>query len=166
LERVPLKLLLVDFVAVTIFAFLVARYLARPVQVLRGGLQRVATGDLSVRVGSNLADRRDEMADLAQHFDRMAERLQQLLQARDRLLHDVSHELRSPLTRLQLAVDLERQRSVCSAGSLDRIEHEAQRLGDLVEELLSLSRAEFTAATSDAYFAIGARNRRGDRRQI
>jgi two-component system, OmpR family, sensor kinase len=154
LKRVPLELLFVDFVALTIFTFLFARYLARPVKILRGGLERVTSGDLTVRVAALLAHRRDEMAELAEHFDRMAERLQQLLQARERLLHDVSHELRSPLTRLQLAVDLARQREDRTAESLDRIEHEAQRLSDLVEELMSRSRAEFNAAHSDAYFEI------------
>jgi two-component system OmpR family sensor kinase len=154
LKRVPLELLFVDFVALTIFTLFFARYLARPVKILRGGLERVTAGDLTVRVAALLAHRRDEMAELADHFDRMAERLQQLLQARERLLHDVSHELRSPLTRLQLAVDLARQREERTAESLDRIEQEAQRLSDLVEELMSRSRAEFNAAQSDAYFEV------------
>jgi two-component system, OmpR family, sensor kinase len=154
LKHISLDLMFVDFVSVTIFTILFARYLARPVKILRGGLERVAGGDLTVRVAALLAHRRDEMAELADHFDRMAERLQQLLQARERLLHDVSHELRSPLTRLQLAVDLARQQEDRTVESLDRIEHEAQRLSDLVEELMSRSRAEFNAAQSDAYFEI------------
>jgi two-component system OmpR family sensor kinase len=154
LSRLPLELLLVDFVAITVFTVFFARYLAKPFQVLRTGLEHVAAGDLSVRVYKQLASRRDEMADLAQNFDLMAERTQQLLHARERLLHDVSHELRSPLTRLRLAVDLARQNPTRSLESLDRIEHETQRLSDLVDELLNLSRAEFNAARSEAYFAV------------
>ena len=154
LSRLPWQLLLVDFVALSIFTILFARYLARPVQVLRAGFERVAAGDLSVRVYKQLAPRRDEMADLAQNFDLMGERIQQLLHARDRLLHDVSHELRSPLTRLRLAVDLARQNPNRSLESLVRIEHETQRLSDLVDELLNLSRAEFNAAKSETYIAV------------
>lgn len=154
LSRLPLQLLLVDFVAISVFTVLLARYLARPFQILRAGLERVAAGDLSVRVYRQLAGRRDELADLAQNFDLMAERIQLLLHGRDRLLHDVSHELRSPLSRLRLAVDLVRQDSSRALESVDRIEHETQRLSDLVDELLSLSRAEFGASKLDAYFAV------------
>jgi two-component system OmpR family sensor kinase len=154
LSSLPMQLLFVEFVTISIFAVFFARYLARPVQVLRAGLERVAAGDLHVRAYKQLAPRRDEMADLAQNFDLMAERLQQLLHARERLLHDVSHELRSPLTRLRVAVDLARQNPSRSLESMDRIEQEIQRLSDLVDELLSLSRAEFNAAKSETYIAI------------
>jgi two-component system, OmpR family, sensor kinase len=154
LSRLPGELLLIDFVAISVFTVLFAKYLARPLQVLRTGIERVAAGDLNVRVYRELAPRRDEMADLARTFDLMAERIQQLLHARERLLHDVSHELRSPLTRLRLAVDLATQNPSRSRESLDRVEHETQRLSDLVDELLNLSRAEFNAAKSETYFAV------------
>jgi two-component system OmpR family sensor kinase len=150
----PLQLLGVDFVGVSIFSVLIARYLADPIQRLRGGMERVAEGDLSVRVYADVARRRDELAELARIFDVMAERLQQLLEARERLLHDVSHEFRSPLTRLLLAVELARRTPERSMASLERIEREAQRLNDMVGELLTLSRAEFTAARSETYFAV------------
>lgn len=151
---VPVQLLAVDFVAVSVFSVLIAGYLAGPIHRLRSGLKRVSDGDLSVRVYPSVARRRDEMAELALDFDRMAERLQQLLDAQERLLHDVSHEFRSPLTRLRLAVDLARQRPERALASLDRIEHEAQRLSDLVGEILTLSRAEFSAARSETYFDV------------
>jgi two-component system OmpR family sensor kinase len=150
----PLKLLGVNFLAVSIFSLLIARYLDGPIQKLRAGLERVAEGDLTVRLSEQLASRRDELADVARDFDLMAERLQQLLASRERLLHDVSHEFRSPLTRLLLAVDLAHQNPERSLASLERIEYEAKRLNDMVGELLTVSRAEFTAAKSETYFAI------------
>jgi two-component system OmpR family sensor kinase len=154
LALLPLQLLGVDFVAVSIFSVLFARYLADPILRLRSGMERVADGDLSVRVYAGVARRRDELAELARNFDIMAERLQQLLESRERLLHDVSHEFRSPLTRLLLAVELARRTPERSAASLVRIEHEAQRLNEMVGELLTLSRAEFTAARSETWFAV------------
>lgn len=153
-SHVPLELLAVNFLAVSIFSILIAWYLVGPIHKLRAGLKRVAEGDLSVRVHAQVAHRRDEMADLARNFDLMAERLQQLLQARERLLHDVSHEFRSPLTRLLLAVELVRRDPERSRASLERIEHEAQRLNEMVGELLTLSRAEFSAARSETFFAL------------
>ncbi len=76
---------------------------------LRGGLDRVAQGDLSVRLFPKMRRRHDELSDVARDFDTMAERLELLVSAREQLLHDVSHELRSPLARLQLAIGLARQ---------------------------------------------------------
>lgn len=154
LALLPLQLLGVDFVVVSVFSVLFARYLADPIQRLRSGLQRVAGGDLSARVYADVARRRDELAELARHFDIMAERLQHLLEARERLLHDVSHEFRSPLTRLLLAVELARRTPERSMNSLERIEQEALRLNDMVGELLTLSRAEFSAARSETWFAV------------
>ncbi|MCK2169513.1 histidine kinase dimerization/phospho-acceptor domain-containing protein, partial [Thalassospira xiamenensis] len=104
------------------------------------------TGDLTWRLGEKIGRRRDEIADLARDFDVMAVRLQQLIEARDRLLNDVSHELRSPLARMQLAVGLARQKPERIEGSLDRIEKETIRLDELVGELLTLSRAESGAS--------------------
>ncbi len=86
--------------------------------------------------------RRDEIADLGRDFDRMAQQLQILVGSQRRLLHDVSHELRSPLARLQAAIGLARQQPEKLDASLDRIERESGRLDELVGELLTLSRLE------------------------
>jgi two-component system OmpR family sensor kinase len=99
--------------------------------------------------------RRDEIADLARDFDQMAARLQQLIAARDQLLHDVSHELRSPLARLQVAIDLARQNPQRLATTLDRVDAESRRLDELVGELLTLSRVESGAPDFDDYFDLG-----------
>ena len=87
-----------------------------------------------------LGRRRDELADLGHAFDRTAARLKHLMDGQRRLLHDVSHELRSPLARLQAAIGLVRQQPDDLDASLSRIEREAARMDRLVGELLTLSR--------------------------
>lgn len=130
-----------------------ARYLVSPLQRLRGAVQALAAGDLAVRVGAPLIRRGDEIGSLGRDFDRMAERLQELIESQQRLLRDVSHELRSPLARLQAALGLARQRAgTQAAGELDRIEREAERLEDLIGQTLSLTR-----------LASGMENRREER---
>ncbi len=120
-----------------------ARYLAAPVVKLRAATRRLASGDLKARVGLGAGGRRDELADLARDFDTMAERIDSLVTAQQRLVSDISHELRSPLARLGVALELARQRAGDEAkGALERIEREAGRLNDLIEQLLTLSRLE------------------------
>jgi two-component system OmpR family sensor kinase len=154
LRRVPAHLLVLDFLALSLFSVVIALYLARPIRRLSTGMARVADGDLDVRVAKELGGRRDEMGDLAHSFDHMADRLQRLLQARERLLHDVSHEFRSPLTRIRLAAELARQYPERCASSLDRITNDAERLGQMVNELLTLSRAQFAESKTESYFDV------------
>lgn len=137
-----------------IFSAVLAWYLARPVRSIRTGFERLANGELSTRLRPSMGGRRDEIADLANDFDRMAERLQQLVAVRDQLLHDVSHELRSPLARLAQAIALLRQDPSHAAASFERIETEVRRLDELVGELLSLARAESGESTRDSYFDL------------
>ena len=121
---------------------------------LRGGLDRVAQGDLSVRLFPKMRRRHDELSDVARDFDTMAERLELLVSAREQLLHDVSHELRSPLARLQLAIGLARQNAGNVETSLKRIEHESGRLDKMIGELLALSRAEHSSLPDEEYFDL------------
>lgn len=130
------------------FSALLAWYLAKPIRHLRGAFDAVAAGKLETRIGPRMGRRRDEIADLGRDFDRMAGQLQILVGSQQRLLHDVSHELRSPLARLQAAIGLARQQPEKLEASLDRIERESGRLDELVGELLTLSRLE--AGTSGA----------------
>lgn len=123
--------------------FLLARYLTSPVVRLRAATQRLAEGDLTARAGDRRSHRRDEIAQLVRDFDSMASRLEALVNAQSRLLNDISHELRSPLARLNVALGLARQRTGPeAAATLDRIEREASRLNELIGRLLALARME------------------------
>jgi len=135
--------LVVLFLVSGALCFLLALYLTRPIRALRLAGGRLAAGDLGARVGPGVAARRDEIGALAREFDRMAERVEELIGSQQRLLRDVSHELRSPLTRLQAAVGLIRQRSGDSTDpDLDRIQREADRLDGLIGQILSYARLQ------------------------
>jgi len=122
-------------------SFLLARYLAAPLGQLSRASRQLATGDLSVRVGAPLDQRKDEFGQLALDMDEMAGRLQVSQQANRRLLRDVSHELRSPLARLRVALEIARNKDQNQVSvELDRIELESERLEKLVDEVLSLLR--------------------------
>jgi two-component system OmpR family sensor kinase len=123
-------------------AVLLAWYVAKPIRGLRGAFEAVASGNLQRRIAFEVGARNDELADLGRDFDRMASRLQASMEGQKRLLHDVSHELRSPLARLQAAVGIMRQKSGQPADMIDRIEDETARMDELVGELLTLSRLE------------------------
>jgi signal transduction histidine kinase len=120
-----------------------ARYLTAPVVKLRAATHHIAKGDLKARVGAAVGRRRDELADLGRDFDVMAERIESLVTAQRRLLTDISHELRSPLARLNVALGLARKRSGEEAkSSLDRIEREAERLNEMIGRLLTITSLE------------------------
>ncbi len=139
----PAMLMLLAGVAASIgFAALLAWYLSRPIRHLRWAFENAAQGRLGVRVQSRIGRRRDEIADLGRDFDHMAQRLQRLLEGQQRLLHDVSHELRSPLARLQAAIGLARQNPARTEAMLQRVEQETERVDQLVGELLTLSRLD------------------------
>ncbi len=140
--------LLSGLLASLAFSGLMAWYLARPVRQLRGALGSLAEGRLDTRVGARMGAWRDEISDLGQDFDHMAHRLEALVVSQRRLLHDVSHELRSPLARLQAAIGLARQTPDRGAELMERVEREAVRLDRLVGELLTLARLD--AGTSES----------------
>jgi two-component system OmpR family sensor kinase len=154
LRRVPAGLLFVDFLALSLFSVIIAQYLAGPIRRLSTGLARAAEGDLDVRVTEKLGGRKDELADLARTFDYMADKLKQLVQSRERLLHDVSHEFRSPLTRIRLAAEFAVNNPGRWRSSIERIFNDVERLSRLVETLLTMSRVQFTAAKSETYFDL------------
>src|SRR5579863_3457148 len=126
-----------------LICYLLSWYLTKPIVRLRAATRQLAAGDLSARSGAPASARRDEVAGLMRDFDGMAERLETLVKAQSRLLNDISHELRSPLARLNVALGLARQRAgVESADMLDRIELEASRLNELIGRILTLARLE------------------------
>jgi two-component system sensor histidine kinase CpxA len=136
------NLIFIFFTAVGVCYWL-ARYIAMPISKLGVAARRLADGDLKVRVGAVLGRRSDEISDLGKDFDQMAERIESLIGSQKRLLRDISHEFRSPLTRLTLALEIARQRGGQEAeNALDRIELEAERLNALIGKLLMLARLE------------------------
>lgn len=129
-----------------LFAFLLAWYFARPIRDLRQAFEAASHGDLAPRFHAS-GKRGDELTDLGRDFDRMTGRLRHLMDSQTRLLHDVSHELRSPLARLQAAIGLAHQQPEKMDASLERIERESERMDKLIGELLTLSRLEAGAAS-------------------
>jgi signal transduction histidine kinase len=122
---------------------LLARYLTRPIRTFRETGRQIGAGELSARIGTKIGARRDEFGALARDFDQMAARIEALLNAQQRLMRDVSHELRSPLARLQAAVGLIRQKSGDEANQdLDRVDREAENLNALIGEVLQYSRLQ------------------------
>ncbi len=120
---------------------LIARRISQPIQKLRNGVQRISSGDLQAKISNDLSHRQDEIGALANDFDVMTEKLSTLLDTQQKLLRDVSHELRSPLARLQVALGLAEKRSgVEIAPELQRIETEANTLNEMIGKILSLVR--------------------------
>ncbi len=139
----PLLAIAIGLVSSGLICFLLARYLTSPIVRLRAATQQLAAGDLAARAGTSTNKGHDDISQLVRDFDRMAERLETLVDAQSRLLKDISHELRSPLARLNVALELARQRSGPEAQtSIDRMEREASRLNELIGRLLTLSRLE------------------------
>ena len=126
-----------------VVCYALALYFSSPIRKLRQATNLLAEGDLSVRVASQIGRRRDELADLGQDFDKMAERLQHLLLSERRLLGDISHELRSPLARMNVALELAEQGADEETQLyLQRIARESGRLNELIGQLLALARLE------------------------
>jgi len=139
----PLPALVILVISSGIVCYFLSWVLTKPIVRLRAATQQLAAGNLTARTGAPVTGRRDEVAGLMRDFDAMAERLELLVKAQSRLLNDISHELRSPLARLNVALGLARQRGgVESADMLDRIELEASRLNELIGRILTLARLE------------------------
>ena len=136
ITRLVLAILVSGFVC-----FWLARYLTGPIVRLRAATHQLASGNLGARAAET--KRTDEIAELVHDFNRMAERLEILLNSQKQLISDISHELRSPLARLNVALGLARQRAGDeSTKALDRIELEADRLNEMIGKLLTLARLE------------------------
>ncbi len=171
----PVPGLIIAIISSGIVCYFLSWYMTKPIVRLRTVARQLAAGDLTARTGAPVTMRRDEVAGLMRDFDAMAERIETLLKAQSRLLNDISHELRSPLARLNVALGLTRQRAnVESVDMLDRIELEASRLNELIGRILTLARLEdgeqlvpqtpvpldeiVTSVTEDAEFEAQARH--------
>jgi two-component system sensor histidine kinase CpxA len=129
--------------AAVLLCYALARYLSTPIGKLRDAAQKLAAGDLKTRVDGKVGRRRDELSDLAKDFDVMAERIESLVMSQKRLSRDVSHELRSPLARMNVALEIAKQKTNGDlAPMLERIETESGRLNEMISRLLTLARLE------------------------
>ncbi len=127
-------------------SYFLAGYLVRPISRIRVAAGAFARGDLSARAGGELGRRRDEAADLVRDFDRMADRVAASMQAQQRFIGDVSHEIKSPLARLSLALGLARREAdETAAPRFDRMERELDTVSRLVRELLMLASLQGSA---------------------
>ncbi|MEW6708482.1 MAG: HAMP domain-containing sensor histidine kinase [Candidatus Riflebacteria bacterium] len=134
-------LLVLSFVA--LICYLLARTIVRPVIELKNISAKIGQHELQARPGESLLERKDEIGDLARDFCRMAERVESLVKNQQNLLREVSHELKSPLTRLQLRLEnLENVSDQKCRNELVRIEMETLRLRSLVDQILMISRLE------------------------
>lgn len=137
-----IRLTIAIFISGLICYFL-SVYLTQPLRSLRMAAKSIATGKLNTRVGHFKGHNRDEIAELSGEFDRMAEQLENMVNSKERLLQDISHELRSPLARLQIAIELGRKKSSANAESdFSRMEEECRRLNTLIGEILEYARLD------------------------
>lgn len=144
----PLGVLLKWGVALLVSGFicyLLTLYITTPILRIREASQQLAGGELSARAPAEIERRQDELGDLVRDFNAMASRIEDLISRQRQLITDVSHELRSPLARLNVALDLGRERKG-NDSAFDHIEQDLGILNDLIERLLTLARLGTTAA--------------------
>jgi two-component system sensor histidine kinase CpxA len=130
---------LMPALAGALLCLLLGSHIAAPIRTLQSVAGRIADGDLSVRASPAMGSRKDELADLARDFDRMADRIQSLLRKQLELLGDISHELRSPLTRLNVSLELVRRGET---DAVDRMQADLHRLDTLIGQILTLTRLQ------------------------
>lgn len=137
-----------------VICYILSRHMVWPISELRQASRNFAEGRFDARVTGNTISRHDEIGDLAVDFNDMADKIEKMISSQRRLFGDISHELRSPLARLQVAVEL-LQKKIPEAGQplLARIENEIVRINSLIEEVLQFSRLE-------------SGNYKGERKQI
>lgn len=126
-----------------LICYLLSLYLTQPLRTLGMAAKSIATGKLHTRVGPVRGHKKDEIAELSNDFDRMAEQLEALISSKERLLQDISHELRSPIARLNIAIELAKNKTMHLADpEFSRMELESSRLNALIGEILDFARLE------------------------
>jgi two-component system, OmpR family, sensor histidine kinase CpxA len=124
-----------------LICYLLTRYITAPVLRLREASQQLAQGDFSTRAAAGMEHRRDELGSLVRDFNAMAARIEELVSRQRQLIYDISHELRSPLARLNVALDLGRQRKGTDP-AFDHMEQDLECLNDMIERLLTVARLD------------------------
>ena len=140
--RFEIEDILADIVASLGSATLLAWMFSKPIRSLRSALADAADGNLNVRIADRMGPGNDELKDLGVEFDRMISRLRALIVAQRQLLKDVSHEMRSPIARIQAAIGLAIQQPDQAPALMERIQRESARMDKLIGELLALSRLQ------------------------
>lgn len=140
LPGIPLAVLGIALIVSALASWWLAQHLSAPIRRIQEGARAVASEQLDVRVSAGLGGRKDELAVLARDFDAMADQLKATRSARTQLLRDISHELRSPLARMRVALGLARQPHGDPALQLERLEREIERLDSLISHVLRLAR--------------------------
>jgi signal transduction histidine kinase len=145
-ERVPgdmIWVLKLGTIISALMCLVIAHYLSKPIERLRSATNELARGNLDIRVGATIGKRSDEIADLVRDFDSMAGELRNQIQSERNLLSGVSHELRSPIARMRLALALARSSDKPEREEmLDRIEQDAVQLDSMLERILTVARLE------------------------
>jgi len=135
--------LLASLLLFAILGGLLSGYLTRPVRFMQKTVLAFANGDWTARMDRRSLARRDELGQLSREFNHMAEYIERLIHDQKQLVSDVSHELRSPLARTTVALELARLDAIPEQEEhLDRIELETQRLNDMIEDLLNMAKLE------------------------
>jgi two-component system, OmpR family, sensor kinase len=146
LPAISLTILLIALVVSALTSWWLAEHLTAPIRRIQAGARALASENLNVRVSAGLEDRKDELAVLARDFDAMADQLRANRAATTQLLRDISHELRSPLARMRVALGLARQPPADFPRQLDRLEKEIERLDSMISQVLKLARLHGTDA--------------------
>jgi signal transduction histidine kinase len=127
-----------------LICYVLTRYLTAPILRLREASQHLAQGDLSTRAAAGMEDRRDELGALVKDFNAMAARIEELVAGQRQLIYDISHELRSPLARLNVALDLARERKG-NEPAFDHMQQDLERLNEMIGRLLTVARLDSSA---------------------
>jgi two-component system OmpR family sensor kinase len=146
LPAISLTILCIALVVSALTSWWLAEHLTAPIRRIQAGARALASENLDVRVSAGLEDRKDELAVLARDFDAMADQLRANRSATTQLLRDISHELRSPLARMRVALGLARQPPADFHVQLDRLEREIERLDSMISQVLKLARLHGTDA--------------------
>jgi two-component system OmpR family sensor kinase len=146
LPAISLTILIIALVVSALTSWWLADHLTAPIRRIQAGARALASENLDVRVSAGLEDRKDELAVLARDFDAMADQLRANRTATTQLLRDISHELRSPLARMRVALGLARQPPADFPRQLDRLEREVERLDAMISQVLKLARLHGTDA--------------------
>jgi two-component system, OmpR family, sensor kinase len=149
LPAISFTILGIALVVSALTSWWLAQHLTAPIRRIQAGARALASENLDVRVSAGLEGRKDELAVLARDFDAMADQLRANRSATTQLLRDISHELRSPLARMRVALGLARQPPADFPRQLDRLEREIERLDSMISQVLKLARLQGTSALAE-----------------